>query len=103
MGKKFIGKDCFGNDVYLAKTDFIALRQQELHKLLGLVAVEMGFGQDESDVRDWVDSCFVTDRSSVGDFCLGDDQVEKLGRVLGLVIQQSDLLYEIALRLKPPQ
>jgi len=94
MSDDYVGKDVFGNDIFMGKADAIKQQRENIDRLLLMIGEYMGWEGDISHV-------FVSDLSQIGDFCLGDAEVAELSRKLGFDCGHDDYLHEIALRMKP--
>ena len=92
--KKSIATDPFGNKIFMADTIEIERRNANVNTLLWLVAPHMGW-EDLSRV-------FVSDRSSLGDFCLEPHVLKEISEKLGFSVSDDDLIWEIAMRMGKP-
>lgn len=89
-------KDPLGNEIHLPPLEGVISHAANIDRLLMAVAKFMW----EGDAGEWVDNCFVSDMSSLGDFGLENAEIEKLGKELGLELKQQDLLMDIAMRME---
>ena len=86
-------KDVFGNQVFMAETDKVDAKQEQINRLLQYVGKYMGWGNDISKV-------WVSDMSHLGDFGLEDSELADLSNVLGFVVSSDDYLYSIAEKMR---
>jgi len=92
--KKPLAIDPFGNEIFMADTMEIERRNANVNRLLWLVAPYMGW-EDLSHV-------FVSDRSSLGDFCLEESALAEISKKLGFDVRGDDLIWELAMRMERP-
>ncbi|HEX3156781.1 MAG TPA: hypothetical protein VHV32_19285 [Candidatus Angelobacter sp.] len=93
---RYVGKDVFGNKVFMASTSRVAAQRENCDRLLLIIGDYMGWGGDISHV-------FISDRSTFGDFNLEDSQLKAISQKIGLAVAQADYLHEVALRMGPTQ
>lgn len=86
-------KDYLGRDVYLAPSDEIKEAGSTVDRLLEMLASFMGW-------EDGGEHVFVSDESTLGDFCLDDDDLEKLSIQVGFKVGPGDYVYDIANRMR---
>jgi hypothetical protein len=85
-----------------APQEYVFQYSKELHELLMFIGALMS--DDDDDPKDWAESCFVTDMSSLGDFfSLCDEDtpgnLQALSEELGFPVERSMYLHEIAARM----
>ena len=92
--EKPLCKDVFGNNIFMAEADAIKSQQENVNRLLLLIGEYMGWDGDISHV-------FVSDLTTLGDFCLEDEELSELAEKLGFAVEPQEYLHDIALRMKP--
>jgi hypothetical protein len=92
--KDYVGKDVFGNSIFMAKENKIAKERTNCDRLLLMVGKYMGWKGDISHV-------FVSDLSTMGDFCLKESQLAAIAKQLGFKISNADYLHKIASKMTP--
>lgn len=86
--KDYVGKDVFGNDVYMGEVDRIDAHPAERSKLLRLIERTCG-----------VSGIFATDESSLSDFCPESEELALISQELGFTVNECDLLCDIAAKM----
>ena len=84
-----------------APQDYVGQYDEEIHKLLTLIAPYMN---DDMDPEEWAATCFVSDMSQLGDFLSRGDEdtpkhVQELSEKLGFPVERKMYIYEIAARM----
>lgn len=76
----------------IASSDFVDRYGKSVSALLKLIAKYMGWNDDGAHV-------FVSDMSTLGDFCLEDEEIADLSQELGFNVHHEDLIKDIAMRM----
>lgn len=77
--------------IEMADTDKV--EAVDVKPLLRFIAPYMRSGRD---VQDWVDHCFVSDESNVGDFMLDAEAMASLSEQLGFAVKSDDRMWQVA-------
>lgn len=87
-------EDVFGNRIVLAEQDNVQTYKIEMGRVLAAVAFFMS-----DDPEKWLKNVWVSDRSSIGDFGLEDEDVFRIAETLDVPVAQDDYLCSIAKRI----
>jgi hypothetical protein len=81
--------------IEFAQRTQVERNKENIEKLLRLIAVPMGWTEDQMRL------VFVSDESSLEDFGLADTDINEISDKLGFAVSHADLLIDIVLRMSP--
>jgi hypothetical protein len=89
-------KDPFGNRISFASTNLVYNNEALTQKLLTAI----GRAMDANDPADWAKQCWISDISSISDFGLEIEGVQKVSEEVGVPISENDYLHTILTRME---